>query len=61
MRRLIVFLTALCLGLIPDSGAQQRPEINLDEFIQKLAATQQEDANYEDLYEAVGYQQSQCR
>ncbi len=53
MRRLIVFLTALCLGLIPDSGAQQRPEINLDEFIQKLAATQQEDANYEDLYEAL--------
>ncbi|SOE20844.1 Helix-hairpin-helix motif-containing protein [Spirosomataceae bacterium TFI 002] len=30
-----------------------RPEIELDEFIQKLAATQQDDVNYEDLYESL--------
>jgi hypothetical protein len=30
-----------------------REEINLDEFIQKLAATQQDDINYEDLYESL--------
>lgn len=30
-----------------------RPEIDLDEFIQKLSATQQDDVNYEDLYESL--------
>src|SRR5690606_4087225 len=37
------------------SQAQQvpRPNIELDEFIQRISATQQEDSNYEDLYEAL--------
>jgi hypothetical protein len=31
----------------------KRPEINLDEFIQKIQPIQQENANYDDLYEAL--------
>jgi hypothetical protein len=47
------FLAFLIL-LISFKGFGQsinRPEINLDEFIQKIAPIQTEDANYEDVYE----------
>jgi hypothetical protein len=47
------FLTLL-MALIFFNGFGQtinRPEINLDEFILKLAPIQTEDANYEDIYE----------
>ena len=45
---------AFLIFLISFKGFGQsinRPEINLDEFIQKIAPIQTEDANYEDVYE----------
>jgi uncharacterized protein (DUF2267 family) len=56
-RKYILALIAFCL--IADLSAQAptlappKMEIDLDDFIQKLAATQQDDVNYEDLYEAL--------
>ncbi len=37
------------------ANAQQvkRPELDLDDFIRRLSATQQDDSNYEDLYESL--------
>ncbi|MBP8156019.1 MAG: helix-hairpin-helix domain-containing protein, partial [Leadbetterella sp.] len=45
---------AFLIALIAIKGFGQsinRPEINLDDFIQKIAPIQTEDANYEDVYE----------
>ncbi len=42
------------VGFSPACSQQvKRPEINPDEFIQRLAATQQEDLDYENFYEAL--------
>jgi hypothetical protein len=52
----IKFILPLLFSLLFAKARAQsvaRPEINLDEFILKLSATQQEDSNYEDLYEAL--------
>lgn len=50
-----VFYLAIMLIFTELSIAQtpKKPEINLDEFIQKLQPIQQENANYEDLYESL--------
>ncbi|WP_055148414.1 ComEA family DNA-binding protein [Jiulongibacter sediminis] len=55
MRKLRHYIPLLAFFLLSKIYAQEVPQpvIELDEFIQKLAATQQEDANYEDLYEAI--------
>lgn len=48
----ILFLI-LCWVSNGFSQTRPRPEINLDEFIQKVFPVQQENINYEDLYEAL--------
>lgn len=49
----ICLLLLFSLAIVNNLKAQAFPEqqINLDEFIQKIVATQQNDINYEDLYE----------
>lgn len=47
----ISFLFVLLLSFKGNSQVFPKTEINLDELIQKIVATQQEDANYEELYE----------
>ncbi|AWV97885.1 ComEA family DNA-binding protein [Arcticibacterium luteifluviistationis] len=50
---LFIFLNVTAaIGQAPTLEAP-KVEIDLDNFIQRLAATQQEDVNYEDLYEAL--------
>ncbi|WP_341226202.1 helix-hairpin-helix domain-containing protein [uncultured Arcticibacterium sp.] len=49
---LILLQVNLAIGQAPRLEAPP-VEIDLDNFIQRLAATQQEDINYEDLYEAL--------
>lgn len=44
----LFFLTYLSFG-----QTRPRPEINLDEFIQRIFPLQQENINYEDLYESL--------
>ena len=39
--------------LFSASAQQNRPDIDLDAFVQQLMGTQTEDANYEDLYESL--------
>ena len=56
MRAKLYHIALFGLLILPHLGWSQnipRPEIQLDEFIQKIAAVQTEDINYEDLYEAL--------
>lgn len=50
--RINCLLVLLCINTLKVCGQQiNRPEINLDDFILKIAPIQTEDANYEDVYE----------
>lgn len=53
--RIVKYYIALFVMILFKSHGQEvpQPAIELDEFIQKLTATQQDDSNYEDLYEAL--------
>jgi hypothetical protein len=60
MRKLRFYILTFISVLASNFSIAQAPtleppnvEIDLDDFIQKLAATQQDDVNYEDLYEAL--------
>ncbi len=56
MRKLKKIAIGFCLCICCNYAIAQavpQPVIDLDEFIQRLAATQQDDNNYEDLYEAL--------
>ncbi len=54
MKRIITHIAILLLlGIQAFAQQVKRPEINMDEFIQKLSAVQQDDSNYEDLYESL--------
>ncbi|MFT7249057.1 MAG: hypothetical protein ACI97P_001837, partial [Arcticibacterium sp.] len=51
--RHIIFLTIVLTNFLCIAQDILRPDIELDGFIQRLAAIQQDDVNYEDLYEAL--------
>lgn len=46
-------LLFLCLSNASFAQTRPRPEINLDEFIQRVFPVQQENINYDDLYESL--------
>ena len=43
----------LCVSICSFAQTRPRPEINLDEFIQRVFPVQQENINYDDLYESL--------
>lgn len=47
------FFAALVFGLVLSSNGQNRPEIDLEDFAQNLFEIQDEDVNYEDIYESL--------
>ncbi len=51
----VIALVFLCLGLYSRTFAQDapRPQIDLDEFIQSFFPIQDDDINYEDIYETL--------
>ncbi|MFT5886060.1 MAG: hypothetical protein ACI9IP_002524 [Arcticibacterium sp.] len=56
MKRFIrhtISFTVLFTSFLCEAQEVPRADIELDDFIQRLAATQQDDVNYEDLYEAL--------
>ncbi len=46
-------LLPLCLSISSFAQTRPRPEINLDAFIQRVFPVQQENINYDDLYESL--------
>jgi len=49
----LIFLFLVLLAVVSKAQQVRRPEINPDEFIQRLVPVQQEDVNYEEFYEAL--------
>lgn len=52
-KRFFLSVGLLLVTFLSFSQTKPRPEINLDEFIQRIFPLQQENINYEDLYESL--------
>ncbi|RYU95273.1 helix-hairpin-helix domain-containing protein [Emticicia agri] len=52
-RKLLLVISLFFLTYLTHAQTRPRPEINLDAFVQRIFPLQQENINYEDLYESL--------